>query len=127
MKLYFLPSSVPELAALPRKERNRVWLHARRSAAKKETSIWLAIAMCGILAGVGEHIGMLFAIHYIGGAIGAALGWFLVQLVLIHATLPYVREALMKTEPNQALEPTSTAVTPPASAGDRASGTRGSP
>jgi hypothetical protein len=32
-----------------------------------------------------------------------------------------------KTEkPNQALEPTSTAVTPPASAGDRASGTRGS-
>ena len=28
--------------------------------------------------------------------------------------------------PNQALEPTSTAVTPPASAGDRASGTRGS-
>jgi hypothetical protein len=30
-------------------------------------------------------------------------------------------------EPNQALEPTSTAVTPPASAGDRASGTRGSP
>jgi len=42
-----------------------------------------------------------------------------------------------ETEPNQALEPTSTAVTPPASAsgvlrrdedaGDRASGTRGSP
>jgi len=30
-------------------------------------------------------------------------------------------------EPNQALEPTSTAVTPPANAGDRASGTRGSP
>jgi hypothetical protein len=30
------------------------------------------------------------------------------------------------TQPNQALEPTSTAVTPPASAGDRASGTRGS-
>ena len=29
--------------------------------------------------------------------------------------------------PNQALEPTSTAVTPPAIAGDRASGTRGSP
>jgi len=28
--------------------------------------------------------------------------------------------------PNQALEPTSTAVTPPADAGDRASGTRGS-
>jgi len=32
-----------------------------------------------------------------------------------------------KGVPNQALEPTSTAVTPPASAGDRASGTRGSP
>jgi hypothetical protein len=32
-----------------------------------------------------------------------------------------------KKEPNQALEPTSTAVTPPASAGDRASGARGSP
>ena len=31
-----------------------------------------------------------------------------------------------KKKPNQALEPTSTAVTPPASAGDRASGTRGS-
>jgi len=30
-------------------------------------------------------------------------------------------------QPNQALEPTSTAVTPPASAGDRASGARGSP
>jgi hypothetical protein len=34
---------------------------------------------------------------------------------------------LIVNEPNQALEPTSTAVTPPASAGDRASGTRGSP
>jgi len=32
-----------------------------------------------------------------------------------------------KEKPNQALEPTSTAVTPPAVAGDRASGTRGSP
>jgi hypothetical protein len=32
-----------------------------------------------------------------------------------------------KKPPNQALEPTSTAVTPPAVAGDRASGTRGSP
>ena len=32
-----------------------------------------------------------------------------------------------RIEPNQALEPTSTAVTPPAVAGDRASGTRGSP
>jgi ascorbate-specific PTS system EIIC-type component UlaA len=32
----------------------------------------------------------------------------------------------MRNEPNQALEPTSTAVTPPAVAGDRASGTRGS-
>jgi hypothetical protein len=31
------------------------------------------------------------------------------------------------TRANQALEPTSTAVTPPADAGDRASGTRGSP
>ncbi len=32
-----------------------------------------------------------------------------------------------KTEANQALEPTNTAVTPPAVAGDRASGARGSP
>jgi hypothetical protein len=32
----------------------------------------------------------------------------------------------IEAEPNQALEPTSTAVTPPAVAGDRASGTRGS-
>ena len=32
-----------------------------------------------------------------------------------------------KKSPNQALEPTSTAVTPPADAGDRASGARGSP
>ena len=31
-----------------------------------------------------------------------------------------------RIRPNQALEPTSTAVTPPADAGDRASGTRGS-
>jgi hypothetical protein len=34
---------------------------------------------------------------------------------------------IIKMKPNQALEPTSTAVTPPASAGDRASGARGSP
>ena len=37
-----------------------------------------------------------------------------------------IREILKKA-PNQAPEPTSTAVTPPAAAGDRASGTRGSP
>jgi hypothetical protein len=35
--------------------------------------------------------------------------------------------ARMRISPNQAAEPTSTAVTPPADAGDRASGARGSP
>ena len=39
----------------------------------------------------------------------------------------YRRKKEQTKEPNQALEPTSTAVTPPADAGDRASGTRGSP
>jgi len=39
-------------------------------------------------------------------------------------SLPSISEENKK--PNQALEPTSTAVTPPADAGDRASGTRGS-
>ena len=43
---------------------------------------------------------------------------------LMWEAIPYKHK---KTEPNQALEPTSTAVTPPAVAGDRASGTRGSP
>ena len=38
----------------------------------------------------------------------------------------YVISTAKKTEPNQAPEPTSTAVTPPAVAGDRASGARGS-
>ena len=36
-------------------------------------------------------------------------------------------EGTMKNGPNKAAEPTSTAVTPPADAGDRASGARGSP
>ena len=46
--------------------------------------------------------------------------WWCVQRFL-------TRKIDKKKEPNQALEPTSTAVTPPASAGDRASGARGSP
>ena len=97
MKLYFIPSSVPELAALPIKERNRVWLHAKRSALKKEKIVWFCILLCGAFAGIGGMIGSRFASPYIGGpiaaGIAAAIGWFLVQPILIHASLPYVREA----------------------------------
>ena len=48
---------------------------------------------------------------------GVAFAIFVVGIGVFH---------YRKTEPNQAPEPTSTAVTPPAVAGDRASGTRGS-
>ena len=52
-----------------------------------------------------------------------------VSLLIVGAVVCLLRLLVhaKKTEPNQALEPTSTAVTPPAVAGDRASGTRGSP
>ena len=50
------------------------------------------------------------------------------SLVFVLAVLFGVLAILSgQKKPNQALEPTSTAVTPPADAGDRASGTRGSP
>ena len=51
---------------------------------------------------------------------------FVLVLITIAVWL-FLRLYPIETEPNQALEPTSTAVTPPAVAGDRASGTRGSP
>jgi hypothetical protein len=48
-----------------------------------------------------------------------------IELVAGHKRVYFVNPEEIKIGPNQA--PTSTAVTPPASAGDRASGTRGSP
>jgi hypothetical protein len=51
----------------------------------------------------------------------SAAGFFLVIGCL------KLRAERKQMKPNQALEPTSTAVTPPADAGDRASGARGSP
>ena len=71
----------------------------------------------GVSAIVAVLFSMLHASYWVfhltaasGALVGAAL------------TMVYI----YKRWPNQALEPTSTAVTPPADAGDRASGTRGS-
>ena len=57
----------------------------------------------------------------------AVLGFLAVVLAIpgLLLLLPGIRRQF-ETEPNQSPEPTSTAVTPPAVAGDRASGTRGS-
>lgn len=96
MKIYFIPSSVPELADLPKEKRDRVWLHAKRSALMREKIIWFCILLVGVSAGIGVHIFASFGLPYIGGPILAVLAWFLIQPVFIHAVLPYVRESLQK-------------------------------
>jgi len=85
------------------------------------------------LATIGEYVGLpvmgaAFALGHLRLPQYAYSALFPL-CALIWAWFVYLILAafFQKKEPNQALEPTSTAVTPPASAGDRASGTRGSP
>ncbi len=92
MKIYFIPASAPELAALPREERDRVWMLAKRSALKKAWSVWVGIAIVAAAGGYGVHIGTGFGSPILGAVLGGLIGSFLFQPILIHASLPYVRE-----------------------------------
>jgi hypothetical protein len=97
MKLYFIPASVPELAALPRQQRDRVWRVASRLALKKERSVWAGAVLCGLLCAIGSAIGSHLSSRYIGLAAGAFAGSFIFHAILIRASIPYVRASL-KTE-----------------------------
>lgn len=96
MEIYFIPASAPELKVLPREERDRVWLLAKRSALKRSWRVWFGIAIVAVIAGGGVHLGSLFGWPYLGAVLGACVGTLLFQPILIHASLPYVRELMRK-------------------------------
>jgi len=82
----------------------------------KKKAVWFL----GIFLSAGL-VGVLFRMLHLDT-------WYseiMLLAVQLAAIIWFISEHMKK--PNQALEPTSTAVTPPADAGDRASGTRGSP
>ena len=82
------------------------------------------------LAMTGDYVGFPVVVATFAiGRIGLSSVIFQMVMYSLAALWTYCIFGVLswpKTEPNQALEPTSTAVTPPADAGDRASGTRGS-
>ena len=96
-----------------------------KAVAKNDTAKWL-LGIIGLLFIPGALWLASFLISYPQESLVLArkYGAFIwIALALAWSIQCLIRR---KTEPNQAPEPTSTAVTPPAVAGDRASGTRGS-
>ena len=96
MKIYWTISSIPELGALPKKERGRIW---RECYAKSlgEKKVWLALLACGLCAGLVSILGGLFEHSIIGAGVGGGIGGFFYGQVATRAALPYIRAATSRT------------------------------
>jgi hypothetical protein len=74
MRIYWGVGSIPELAKLPRAERNKAWRAAYRRAFRR-WQMWVALI---VPIALGVVLGQLLDLHYgsidLGSAIGAGIG-----------------------------------------------------
>ena len=83
MRVYWRLSQIPELATLSRAKRGLIWSRVYRNAFR-HWQTWGGLAACGVLVGIGSHVGGLFGHSYIGAAIGGGVGGFVFSQVIIH-------------------------------------------
>jgi len=93
MRLYWTLSQIPELATLSRAQRGLIWKRVYGNAFRHRQT-WAGLAACGMLAGMGSHVGGLFGHSYIGGAIGGGVGGFVFSQVIIHVVLNHCKHLL---------------------------------
>ena len=93
MKIYWSLASVPELALLPKAERNHIWRLAYRQSFRNIVT-WLALALCGICAGLGSLIGDRLGYGLLGSMIGGGMGGFIFGQISIYTALPFIRTAV---------------------------------
>lgn len=91
MRIYWTLRSIPELAALPPKDRKRLWRQCFKEA-MHETPTKLALVAVGLCAGLGT---MLFG--PIGSGIGSGIRGFLFSQVVSAQARPYLRAAIERT------------------------------
>jgi len=93
MRIYWTLSQIPELATLSRAQRGLIWKRVYRNAFR-HWQTWAGLAACGMLAGIGGHVGGLFGHSYIGAAIGGGVGGFVFSQVIIHVVLSHYKHVL---------------------------------
>ena len=98
MKIYWTLESVPELAALPKQERMRVWRWASKQIFK-HWQTWVGLIVCGLCAGMGSQVGHAVGLDssgYVGAGIGGGIGGFIYSQIAIRVALPYIRQEVAR-------------------------------
>jgi len=82
MPIYWSLKSIPELATVPRAERDRAW---RRAYGKtfRHWETWVALLACGACAALGGYVGGQLGSVIIGAAVGGGIGGFLFRQIAI--------------------------------------------
>jgi hypothetical protein len=103
MKIYWSYKSVPELAELDKKQVGHVWRQSLFKA-MRHWQTWVGILLCGCFAGLGIWLGASITGNdsdwfvYLGGGIGAGVGGFVANQIIIPYMRPYIRENIQNIQ-----------------------------
>jgi hypothetical protein len=90
MKIYWTISSIPEIAALPKAERAKIW----RSACDQAPFNWLGFLACGLCVGLGSLIGDQFQHGKLGSALAAGIGGLIFSQIAVRNAIPFILKAI---------------------------------
>jgi hypothetical protein len=97
MPIYWTNDSIPELAGLPKEERNAVWRNHYKLAFR-HWQTWVGALICGLCAAAGGFFGVMLGSKYLGLAIGGGVGGFIFAQILITQVRPYLRQYLAEKQ-----------------------------
>jgi len=107
LKIYWTAKSIPELAELSPKERNKAW-RACVWNCYKHWQTWLGLAICGFVAGTGACVGSLVAnnvppilmwhllIVGLCSGIGGGIGGLVFGQIATNQIRPYLKAYIAK-------------------------------
>jgi len=106
MRIYWSLNSVPELAALPKMERKRVWRTCYHRTFR-HWQTWLALLFCGLCGGAGVQIGKFIFedgwMMLVCAGICGGIGGFIFGQVATQIAIPYIRQELLHRSSNAAV------------------------
>ncbi len=94
MKIYWSIKSIPELSALPARERKTRW-EAAFSRTRRNWKAWVALLACALIGGFGALAGRELDMGVAGALLGGALGGFMLWQLLVVITRRHYRQILL--------------------------------